>query len=84
MEDKKYQISQKIATVSKHATKKNNAQLAAPTLQATTLTATCCNLNRSAALHTAAFVQYRTPLRAKARHGTTRHDTAGQLQLCPI
>jgi len=37
MVDKKYQISQKIAAVSTHATKKNNAQLAASTLQASTL-----------------------------------------------
>jgi hypothetical protein len=75
MEDKKYQISQKIATVSTHATKKNKAQLAAPTLQASTLKATCCNYTVPQ-LFAAASVQYRTPLGVKARNNTTRHGTA--------
>jgi hypothetical protein len=81
MEDKKYQIRQKIATVSTHATKKNNAQLAAPTLQASTLKATCCNLNRSAALHSSiCAIPCTSKCQGKARHGTARQASYNSVQ----
>ena len=81
MKDKKSQISQKIATVSTHATKTTNAQLAAPTLQASTLKTTCYNLNRSAALHSSiCTILHTSTCQVTARYCTARQASYNSVQ----